>query len=227
MLINRKFEYKVLNRITQESGIRHYHCPETNTLVPSVTTILDATTDKKGILEWKEFVGEKKANQVKKEATDLGSLVHEHIEKHIMGIERPGGNNIIRVQAKKMADQIIENGVRYADEVWGQEVGLYYPGLYAGTTDLVGVYKGKEAIMDHKTAKKIRSKDQIEAYYFQIAAYAMAHNFLYGTNIRTGVIFMVDRNFSYQDFYIDEYEMAKNQDLFLEKVEQYSNNLES
>jgi genome maintenance exonuclease 1 len=200
-------------------------CPDTNTLLPSVTTVLDSTMDKSGILEWKEFVGEKKANLVKKEATDLGSLVHEHIEKHVMNIERPSGNNIIRIQSKKMADQIILNGLQHVNEVWGQEVGLYYPGLYAGTTDLVGVYKGKEAIMDHKTAKKIRSPDMIQAYYFQIAAYAMAHNHLFNTNIKTGVIFMVDRDFNYKDFYIDEYEMEKNQELFLQKVEEYANKI--
>lgn len=223
MIINRQFEYKAINRITQPSGIRHYHCPETDTLVPSVTTILDATMDKSGILEWKEFVGEKKAEQIKQEATELGSFVHEHIEKYIMDVERPRGTHIMRVQAKKMADQIIINGLKHVDEVWGQEVGLYYPGLYAGTTDLVGIYKGKPAIMDHKTAKKIRTRDMIEAYFYQISAYALAHNTLFGTDIKTGVIFMVDRDYKYKEFYIDEDEMERNQVVFLQKVEQYYN----
>lgn len=221
MIINRKFEYKKVERITQDSGVRHYHCPETNSLLPSVTTILDATMDKKGLLEWKEFVGEKKANEIKKEATDLGSLVHEHIEKHVLGEERPKGNNIIRVQSRKMADEIISNGLQNVNEVWGQEVALYYPGLYAGTTDLVGLYKNEEAIMDHKTAKKIRSVDMIKAYFYQIAAYRLAHNHLFGTNIKTGVIFMVDRAFNYKEFHINESDMEKYQDEFLNKVEEY------
>lgn len=220
-IINHKFNYEPLERITQLSGIRHYKCPQTGNMLPSVTTILDSTLDKKGLKEWQEFVGEKKANEVKKEATDLGSLVHEHIEKFIIGEERPKGNNLIRIQSRQMADQIINNGLKNVNEIWGQETALYYPGLYAGTTDLVGVYNGKEAIMDHKTAKKIRSENQIIGYYFQIAAYAIAHNFLYGTNIQTGVIFMVDRNYNYKDFYIDEISMKKYQEQWLIKVEEY------
>lgn len=221
LIINKKYNYEILERITQPSGIRHYKCPQTENMLPSVTTILDATMDKSFLKEWKEFVGEKKANNIIKEATDLGSLVHEHIEKFIIGEERPKGNNLIRIQSKKMSDQIIDNGLKDVNEVWGQETALYYPGLYAGTTDLVGIYKGKEAIMDHKTAKKIRSKDQITGYFYQIGAYTLAHNHLYGTNIKTGVIFMVDRECNYKDFYIDEIAMEKYQKEFLNKVEEY------
>lgn len=221
MRINKLYPYPKLDRITADDGVRHYKCPVTHLMLPSVTTILDATKDKTALKEWAEAVGEKKASRAKEEGLALGTLVHTHIENHIMGIPRPRGNNLIRMQAERMATQIIEKALPKVDEVWGQEVAMYMPGIYAGTTDLVGIYEGVPAIMDHKNAKKMRSRDMIEDYFCQLAAYTMAHNEVYGTDIKKGVIFMVDRELNFQEFLLEGLEMERFKVQFLTRLEDY------
>lgn len=223
MILNKLYDYPTIERVTNPDGTRFYTDPSSGHPLPSVTTILSGTADKSGIQAWKDFVGEKKAAQVIKEATNLGSLMHLHIENHVMGIPRPRGNNLIRLQAERMADVIIREGLCKVDEVWGQEVGMYFPGLYGGMTDLVGVHTGAPAIMDHKSAKKLRSKDMIEDYFCQMAAYAMAHNEVYGTNIRKGVIFMCDRSLKFKEFVIEGAEFDRYTHLFLTRMDAYFN----
>jgi hypothetical protein len=220
-MLNQRFEYNKLDRTTNDDGTRFYIDPTSGHPVPSVTTVLAGTADKSAIKMWEEWVGEKKAKRVKDEALALGTLMHTHVENFVMGIPRPKGNNLIRQQAERMADQIITKGMPKVDEVWGQEVAMYYPGLYAGTTDLVGVFEGQEAIMDHKSAKKMRSRDMIEDYFCQMAAYGLAHNEVYGTNIRKGVIFMVDRSLKYQEFIIEGEEFDSYTEQFLARMKIY------
>lgn len=221
MKINKLYEYVALERVTNADGTRFYTDPTDGSPLPSVTTILSGTADKSGLKEWEEFVGKKKADLVRLEATNLGTLMHTNIENHILGIPRPGGNHLLRKQAYRMADQIIENGLCHVDEVWGQEVGMYFPGLYAGTTDLVGVHKGEPAIMDHKSAKKMRSRDMIEDYFCQMCAYALAHDEVYGTKIRKGVIFMCARDLEFKEFVVEGNEFDRCMDRFLTRMEAY------
>lgn len=171
--------------------------------LPSVTTILSATADKSGIDAWRAAVGEKKANQIRDEATGLGTLIHTHLENYLQGIPRPGGNNLIRKMATAMSEKIIENGIPKIEEIWGIESPLYMPGKYAGTADLIAVHEGTPAICDFKTASKIRSADMIGDYFLQLVAYSLAHNALFGTTIRKGVIFMVARDLQYKEFVLE------------------------
>lgn len=196
--INKKFPYFTLDRETIPSGERVYSTPDG--LLPSVTTILSATADTKGLDEWRQFVGEAKANQIRDEATGLGTLMHEHLECYVQNIDRPRGSNLVRQMAKNMADQIINRGLINVNEVWGIEIPLYFPNQYAGTADLLGEWNGKQAIMDYKTSKKVKTKEQIVDYGCQLAAYAKAHNHLFGTKIETGVVFMVTRDLQYLEF---------------------------
>lgn len=222
MLITAPYNYRTLDRITYPSGARHYICPETGNKLASVTTILDATAgEKKALIEWKQRVGEVKAAQEKKDALALGTLMHTHLENYIRAQPRPGGTNLVRVMAERMADQIIQRGLVDVDEVWGSETCLWAPQLYAGTTDVVGIYKGVPAIIDFKTAKKLRSREMIEDYMLQTTAYAVAHNELFDTNITTGVIFMVSRDYDFTSFVVegDEFENCKTK--FLDRLEQY------
>ena len=138
-----------------------------------------------------------------------------------MGTTRPGGNNTVRIMAEKMADQIIERGLVNVDEVWGSEINLYFPELFAGTTDLTGVYRGQPAIMDFKTAKKMRTIKMIDDYLVQAVAYAICHNEVFGTDIKTGVIFMVSRDYDFETFVIegDKFEQYKTK--FLDRLEQF------
>jgi hypothetical protein len=200
MKINKLFEYHTLERDTKPTGERLYITP--TGALPSVTTILSATADKSGLEAWRAYVGEKKANQVRDEATGLGTLMHEHLENHMLGIERPRGSNLVRQMARNMADQVINRGLSNVDEVWGIEAPLYMPNRYAGTADLIGVYHGSPALMDFKTTNKMKTAEMIEDYFCQCAAYADAHNVLFGTTIRSIVIFMVSRDLKFNDFII-------------------------
>jgi genome maintenance exonuclease 1 len=120
-----------------------------------------------------------------------------------------------------MADSIIRQGLSQCTEYWGTEVPLYFPKVYAGTTDLVGVHGGSESIMDHKQTNKPKKREWIDDYFVQLAAYANAHNELHGTKIRKGVIFMCDPTCLYQEFIIEGTEFDKYTDMWFKRVEQY------
>jgi hypothetical protein len=221
MKIINHFDYPEISRTTHQDGSRFYVCPKTGEHLPSVTTVLSATANKEGLRLWEEFVGKKKADAVREEALLLGTLMHTHLENHVQGIPRPRGNLPIRMLAERMANKIIEKFMPHVDEVWGMEVALYFPHLYAGTTDLVGVFKGEPAIMDYKTAKNIRTRSQFEDYFLQMAAYAIAHNEVYNTDIRKGVVVMVSRDLEYMEFDLSNREYEKAVDDFLLRYDQF------
>lgn len=219
--LNPRYTYEKLDRI-ENAGPRLYQTPD-GARVPSVTTILGQTGDKSGLIEWRKRVGDEEANRISKESAGLGTLVHKHVENYILGEARPTGNNLVHEMARDMADRIIDRGLSRVTEVWGMEASLYYPGLYAGTTDLVGEYDGVPSIMDHKTAKKIKKREWIEDYFVQTCAYALAHNAVYGTAIRQGVIFMADREGGYETFIIGDSEFDHYCELWTQRVDEFYN----
>jgi hypothetical protein len=221
MQLVEKYAHQPLVRNTPLGGIRHYVCPRTGRKLPSVTAILDHTADKSGLIEWRRRVGDKKADEIKNEALGLGTLMHTHLEHFIAGTPRPTGNNLIRLQAETMADQIIEQGLVNISECWGSEIGVYMPGLYAGTADGLGLWNDIPCVFDFKTARKMKKREHIEDYLIQLCAYATAFNELHQANIETGVIFMVDRDFNYQEFVLDGAEFARYQDKWLDRLDQY------
>lgn len=200
MLFNPKFQYQPLKRV-ESNGSRLYETPTGK--VASVTTILDSTKDKTFLLEWRKRVGDAEANRISKEASGLGTLMHTHLENYVIGKPRPAGNNTVQVMATAMADTMIAEAFKNVDEVWGIEASLYYPGLYAGTSDMIGVWQGKPAIIDHKTTNKPKKKEWIEDYFLQCCAYALAHNEVHGTDIRTCAINIIDREAKLQSFVIE------------------------
>lgn len=218
MLFNPKFQYNKLKRV-ETAGKRLYETPGGN--VASVTTILDATKDKTFLIEWRKRVGEAEATRISTESAGLGTLMHTHLEYHVLGKERPKGNNLVQEMARKMADTMINEAFCDIDEVWGIEASLYYPGLYAGTTDMVGVHKGTPAIIDHKTTKKAKKKEWIEDYFLQCCAYALAHNEVHGTDIRKAVINIVDRDAVLHPFIIEGTEFDHYAELWTRRVEQF------
>lgn len=218
MFTQAKFPYEKLERVTLEDGSRFYVDPSGDKL-SSVTTILSATEDKKGLMEWRAWVGDKKADQIRDEATGLGSLMHTHLENHLQGIPRPGGSNLVRQMATNMADQVINRGLINVNEVWGMEEILYRPGQYAGTADLICVHNGQPAIADYKTTNKMKSRDSIPSYYCQGAAYAIAHNELYDTDIKKIVIFMVSRDLKFEEYVVEGNEFDHYCDLWKRKVD--------
>ena len=193
--------------------------------MPSVTTILDATKSeesKQALNNWRKRVGVQKAQEITTEAAGRGTRMHKWLEDYIK-TDQLGtpGSNPYSVQSHKMAENIIYQGLSKCNEYWGTEVSLYFPQIYAGTTDLVGVHDGDEAIMDHKQTNKPKKREWIDDYFIQTAAYANAHNEVWGTKIRKGVIFMCSADFIYQEFIVEGAEFDKYTDLWFRKLEEY------
>ena len=198
-LIKNKYDYKEIKKASVE-GRRLYACPDGNS-VASVTTILDATKDKTQLIAGRKRVGETKAKEITTEAAGVGTRMHKYLEDYVESGEWPdAGSNPYAQQAHKMAEQVREQALTNIDEIWGSEVQLYHPKIYAGTTDLVGSYNGNPCIMDFKQTNKPKKKEWVEDYYLQLTAYALAHNELYGTNIQEGHVFMCSRDLQYQQF---------------------------
>ena len=224
-MLKEKFIYKPLDRVTV-NGSRHYQTPNGSPL-PSVTTVLSSLSDKTAIYEWRKRVGNEEANRITKLATGIGTQVHLHLEKYILEEDRPGGTNLIHQMAHNLSDIVIERGLSNIDEVWGTEVPLYYPGLYAGTADCIGVWKGRPAMIDFKTTRKPKKREWIDDYFLQCAAYAEAHNQLYGTEIKTSVIMMIgwdeeaDNLGNYQEFVVQDEEYDKYSLAWANKVQEY------
>ena len=218
---NTKFSYPKSTR-SLINGSRHYSLDGSN--LPSVTTILSATKseeDKAAILAWKQRVGTVEAERIKKEASARGSSMHSYIEQFLYGKlnqELLEDNN----KSKKMAEEIIDNGLKNKLlEIWGSEATIYYPGKYAGTADCIGVYEGKESILDFKQSNKPKKEEYIEDYFLQIGAYSLAHNTVYNSNITQGVILLCPVDRLFQDFKIEGNELINFQNKFLERVEKF------
>ena len=211
MILQHKFDYKPLSRVDHPSG-RKYIVGEGHPL-PSVTTILGKTKDLTFLKEWRENVGEKEATRIVTEAGTLGNGMHKLLEKYILGEEMKG-----QFMAITLAKLIIKKGLCKVDEVWGTEVALYSTELYAGTTDLVGLHEGVPAIMDFKNSLKEKKKEWIEDYFMQLAAYALSHNEMYGTDIRKGVVMMATRDGKYLEFVIEGAEFTHYETMWANKV---------
>ena len=203
------------------NGKRHYAVK--NEKLPSVTTILSATqsADKQASLAaWRQRVGEDQAARIVNTAGARGTAMHKILEKYIL---KEGYIDLTTVgrEAHNMAIRVIEQGLCNVTEYYGLEATLYYPGLYAGATDMIAIHKGDEAIIDFKQTNKPKRREWIEDYCLQLAAYAMAHNFIYKTEITKGVIMMCSKDNFYQEFIIQGLEFRKYMHMFLKKVDQY------
>jgi len=204
-MITRRHDYKELTRKTV-NGSRHYCTPD-GSRVSSVTTILDKTKSeesKKALFEWKQRVGAEAAQQITNEAASRGTKMHSFLEHYILADRLlDPGDDLNKIHSNKMAKVIIDNAFHNVNEIWGSEVSLYYPSLYAGTTDMVGIWNGKPAIMDFKQSNKLKQKDWISDYFCQLSAYALSHNELFKTKIETGVVLLCTQNLEYQEFVIE------------------------
>ena len=218
-----KYNYVPMQRV-EIDGKRRYATPDGEKL-PSVTTILDATKSeesKQALANWRKRVGVQKAQEITTEAAGRGTRMHKWLENYIKtGETGEPGSNPYSIQSHQMATSIITQGLVKCNEYWGTEVPLYFPKVYAGTTDLCGVHEGSEAIMDHKQSNKLKKREWIDDYFVQLAAYANAHNEVHGTNIQKGVIFMCTADNVYQEFIIEGSEFVKYTDMWFKRVEQY------
>ncbi len=217
---NRLYDYPRSMR-TLVGGKRHYDIREEK--LPSVTTILSAcqSPEKKASLEaWRQRLGPKTADIARDLAAERGTAMHKYLEHYIDGTGLKDLTTL-GMQAETMATKIIESGLRDLEEVWGSEVTLYYPDLYAGATDVVGIYNGRESIIDFKQTNKPKKEEWITDYKLQLAAYAMAHNYMHKTNITKGVIMMCSKDNYYQEFIVEGKEFQEYKHKWLGKVSEY------
>ena len=221
---NKKFDYPSSIRSLIE-GRRHYEIGADK--LPSVTTILSNTQSaekKASLARWKENIGEIEADRVRDQAAERGSIMHRIIESYILD-EKHADLSDVGMKAGEMAKIVFDQGLRGCmDEIWGSEVTLYYPGLYAGATDLCGIYENKESIVDFKQSNKPKKREWIEDYFVQLVAYAMAHNYVYNTNINQGVILMCTKDNYFQKFTIQGAEFNKYVWQWLRRVSEYYKN---
>ena len=215
MIITPRYDYKPLSRIDHLSG-RKYNTPDGNFL-PSVTTILGKTKDMTFLKEWRANVGDAEATRITTEAGSLGNSMHNLLEKYVLGQEMKG-----QFMAMTLAKLIIKKGLCNVNEVWGTEVALYSKELYAGTTDLVGkMINNKPAIIDFKNSLKPKKVEWIDDYKAQLAAYALAHNEMYGTDINQGIVMMATRCGKYQEFWFEGKEFDNCIKLWLDRLDRY------
>ena len=200
------------------SGTRVYDID--NSRLPSVTTILGATADKSFLKNWKAKVGEENAERIKNHSSNRGTCMHKFLEHYILGTGCVDLTSIGQ-EARPMADKIIEIGLAPVEEYYGSEVTLHYPGLYAGSTDLVCLHNDMETIVDFKQANRPKKQEWIEDYYLQIAAYAMAHDYVYDSKIQQGVIMVCTPDLYYQEFKIQGIELRRWKHKFLKRLDMY------
>lgn len=233
-LYNPKFDYKPVPRVNID-GRRFYATPDGNKL-PSVTTILDKTKSeesKAALNAWRARVGHQQAQQITTEAANRGTRMHTYLEKYIKeGAIPPRGSNPFSWPSHIMAEEVVKKGLVNVSEFWGIEVPLYFPKIYAGTTDGAGIHLNEESILDYKQSNRPKKREYIEDYFMQLAAYAEAHNELFGTRIRKGVVLMcvkpdLDSNHNivgqpqYQEFVLEGVEFEKYRLAWWKRVEQY------
>jgi len=218
---NKKFIYPTSTRALID-GKRHYDVGVHEKL-PSVTTILSATQSeekRKSLDAWRKRMGAQRADRVRDISAMRGTSMHTYLEGYITD-QRHLDLTALGVEAGRMANVVIRSGLGDLEEVWGTEVTLYYPGLYAGATDVVGIYNGRESIIDFKQTNKPKQREWIGDYFTQLAAYAMAHNYVYGTQIQSGIILMCSKDGFFQKFEVSDQEFQGHMHTFLKKIDQY------
>ena len=211
-----RFDYAKLKRETAKSGSRVYLTPG-GARVPSVTTVLSKTKDMTFLKEWRESMGEERANEIVQRSIKYGNRVHKNLEDYIMEGTEPSGNVI----AKHMTKQIITKGLSKVSEIWGCEVMLYAEGIYAGTTDACGLHENDASIIDFKNARSFRKEEWVQDHKLQVAAYALCHNEMFDTNIRKGVVMLATQDGHYQEWIIEDDEFDQACEDWANRLEEY------
>jgi genome maintenance exonuclease 1 len=153
---------------THTDGKRYYTSPSGKRL-PSVTTVVGAMK-KQAIMEWRNRVGEVEANRISKLATGRGNRVHDLAERYLKNKkiewvrEMPDSVEMFRTLIPHL-HRI--NNIHYIEQaLWSEQIGL------AGRVDLIAEWDGVLSVIDFKTSKKIKKKEDIQDYFAQCTAYA-------------------------------------------------------
>ena len=216
---------KKLNKYSYAQGTRYSELGSRNYDIagyrlPSVTTILGKTKDNTFLRDWIKKKGKEEAEKIKQASATRGTSMHKYLENYVLG---KGYEDLTDLgqETKRMAEKVIEVGLAPVSGFYGSEVTLYYPGLYAGQTDLVGVHNDKETIIDFKQANRPKREEWIGDYKLQAGAYAMAHDHVHGSNIEQAVIMVCTPDLYYQEFKIDGLNLRRAKHEFLKRLDQY------
>lgn len=216
--IRRDFKYEPMERVESPDGRRYVYG---NKRLPSVTTILDQTADKKGLEEWAKKVGEVEADRIKTEAATVGTHMHSVIERMVAMRDLPRPTNWMMTKGYEMGYRLVNTFFRQIDFIYGSEVPLFYPDRYAGTADMVAMYRGQLAIIDFKQSNKPKKRQWIKNYFHQLAAYALAHDMVHGTRIDFGVILMACRDGEPMEFTTTGRDFENYKEEWLSRVSHY------
>lgn len=159
----------MLEQVNTDTG-RYYKTP-TGDLYPSVTTVTGLMGEQ-GIKAWRKKVGEAEANRISTTAATRGTRIHNLCENYLANddIDYSKYNFSDALNFKELKPYLDD----YIDNIYLQEVRLYSDYLkMAGTVDCVAEWKGKLAIIDFKTARKLKNREYITNYFCQATAYAI------------------------------------------------------
>jgi len=176
---------------TKSTG-RTYRTPD-GKQYPSITTVLSLLS-REAIQAWRARVGEEEANKISRQASGRGTAVHDLLERYVDNdpeFDKGIMPNIMQsfYDVRKQLDERLSL-------VYAQEAPLYSEHLgVAGRVDCVGVWDGKNSIIDYKTSRKVKKKEWISSYFMQCAAYAIMWEERTGTPITQLVVLIaVDDN---------------------------------
>ena len=201
-----------------DNGSRNYEVAGYR--LPSVTTILGRTKDDTFLKDWIAKKGKKEAERIKTASAVRGTSMHKYLENYVLGI---GYEDLTELgqETKRMAEKVIEVGLAPVSGYYGSEVTVYYPGLYAVSTELVVIHNDKETIIDFKQANRPKREEWIGDYKWQAGAYAMAHDYVHGSNIEQAVIMVCTPDLYYQEFKIDGHNLRRAKHEFLKRLDRY------
>ena len=170
---------QLTDKIVEGIG-RIYTTPEGNQY-PSVTTVIGAGTDKSWLDVWKSRVGEETVRKVSEQASRRGTAVHELAEEYLKN--NPAytkGHMPVNIASFGQIRPILDDHVT---RVHGLEVPLYSDKLrVAGRVDCLAEWHGELSIIDFKTSKREKKREDIDGYFTQASAYS------YMTFERTGML---------------------------------------
>jgi hypothetical protein len=223
-----KHQYQQLTSVTHPDGPRVYETPTGP--ATSVTTIL-SLLPAPALDAWIARVGIEEAERIRDEAAVIGTCMHNRLEAYVRGVPYVPVESEHERIAEILFMTVRSSVLLPLTEVWGVEEALYLHALYAGRTDVMGIYAGKRSIIDYKTGLRQKSEDVLEKYKLQIAAYAVAHDWMFEQMpgyepIEQGVILVGIRPNQYkgarvQKVIVPEDELNLYRSKWLDVVEQY------
>jgi genome maintenance exonuclease 1 len=220
--VKKLYKYKKLYREDGEDGRRYRVMLENGySRLPSVTTILSATKDMSTLDAWAARVGPEAAEKIRVDAAAVGTSMHLVIDRMFARRMLPRPRNWLTSKGYEMGYKLINTFFPHLEEIWGSEVALYYPEKYAGTTDLVGIYRGKPAIIDFKQSLRPKRHQWISDYFHQLTAYAAAHDIVHGTKIEYGVVLVACQTGETQEFSTAGQEFRDYQNGWMDRVARF------